>query len=62
MRLVTAETAEASLSSFNYRWAPKPQVGWIRKKKLRGLSNVHPLVCFAAAAFNLKRQGNPQSR
>jgi hypothetical protein len=28
---------------------------WLRKIKLRGLSNVHWLVCFAAAAFNLRR-------
>jgi transposase len=30
-------------------------IGWLRKVKLRGLSNVHWLVCFAAAAFNLRR-------
>src|SRR5262249_12460780 len=30
-------------------------VAWLRKVKLRGLSNVHWLVCFAAAAFNLRR-------
>ena len=27
----------------------------LRKVKLRGPSNVHWLVCFAAAAFNLRR-------
>src|SRR5438067_13710431 len=30
-------------------------IAWLRKVKLRGLSNVHWLVCFAAAAFNLRR-------
>ena len=30
-------------------------IAWLRKIKLRGLSNVHWLVCFAAAAFNLRR-------
>lgn len=28
-------------------------IAWLRKIKLRGLANVHWLVCFAAAAFNL---------
>ena len=30
-------------------------VAWLRKLKLRGLANVHWLVCFGAAAFNLRR-------
>ena len=30
-------------------------IAWLRKVKLRGLANVHWLVCFAAAAFNLRR-------
>lgn len=30
-------------------------IAWLRKIKLRGLPNVHWLVCFAAAAFNLRR-------
>jgi transposase len=30
-------------------------IAWLRKIKFRGLSNVHWLVCFAAAAFNLRR-------
>jgi hypothetical protein len=30
-------------------------IAWLRKVTLRGLSNVHWLVCFAAAAFNLRR-------
>jgi transposase len=30
-------------------------IAWLRKIKLRGLSKVHWLVCFAAAAFNLRR-------
>jgi len=30
-------------------------IAWLRKIKLRGLGNVHWLVCFAAAAFNLRR-------
>ena len=30
-------------------------IAWLRTVKLRGLSNVHGLVCFAAAAFNLRR-------
>jgi transposase len=30
-------------------------IAWLRKVKLRGLSKVHWLVCFAAAAFNLRR-------
>jgi transposase len=30
-------------------------IAWLRKIKLRGLANVHWLVCFAAAAFNLRR-------
>lgn len=30
-------------------------IGWLRKIKLRGLANVHWLVCFGAAAFNLRR-------
>jgi len=38
-------------------------IAWLRKVKLRGLPNVHWLVCFAAAAFNLRRlttlQGAP---
>ena len=30
-------------------------IGWLRKVKLGGLSNVDWLVCSAAAAFNLRR-------
>ena len=30
-------------------------IAWLRKIKLRGLSKGHWLVCFAAAAFNLRR-------
>jgi transposase len=30
-------------------------IAWLRKVKLRGLSKIHWLVCFAAAAFNLRR-------
>jgi hypothetical protein len=30
-------------------------IAWLREVKLRGLSNIHWLVCFAAAAFNLRR-------
>jgi hypothetical protein len=47
------ESARSTADRTGLGWLKS--IAWLRKIKLRGLSNVHWLVCFAAAAFNLRR-------